>query len=67
MDTPSPATGITIALTGRDEVTAWRQLVEPLGRGVLPGPLVADRTKRPYRPEGRLADRDALLGRIWAS
>jgi hypothetical protein len=43
MYTPSPHTGITIALTGRDEVTAWRQLVEPLGRGVLPGPLVAQR------------------------
>jgi len=32
---------------------------------VLPGPLVAHATKRPYRPVGRLAAGDALLGRIW--
>ena len=31
----------------------------------LPGPLVAHATKRPYRPVGRLAAGDALLGRIW--
>ena len=41
MDTPSPATGITTALTGGDEVTARRQLVEPFGHSVIFGDQAA--------------------------
>ena len=41
MDTPSPATGITIALLGLGEVMTRSQLVEPFGYSVLFGDQAA--------------------------